>query len=637
MPTVVVGTAGHIDHGKTALLRALTGIDADRLPEEQERGMTIDVGYAHLAFDDGVVLDFVDVPGHDRLIANMLVGAGEIDAAMLVVAADDGPRPQTLEHLALLDALGIEAGIAVVTKVDLVPAERRSEVEAAIRNLLAGTSLAGVPVLGASAVSGQGVAELGDALRALDRAVRGVWSRDGGPQGRAHGTPRLAVDRVFSVRGHGAVVTGSLRGGSLAVGDTLRREPGGEAVKVRGIQVHGEPRDRQDGGRTALNIAGLSADTIRRGDVLTTDPRIRPSERLLVRFARPAGKSRGPLGVRVGGRAGLRLHLGTDQADVRLRPVPGSEGAIALLTLGRPIATFAGDRGVLREPAGGAIVAGIRVLDATPPRGTSRRRMTEGRLQQLSTALASGTNGAVPAALVELHGALAPLLAEDGNAANAALELAPDVRAMLADAAVDLVRVHHDEAPLSPGLPLPRARAALLRRLRSVATVERRATEAAGLAIAAVLDDTVRAGRLARRGEVLRDPARGDDLPPALVAAMDRLEAALSVAAPPSLEAAASAAGCPPEGVRALQVDGRIVRIGPDLAWAAPTYHQLEGLALDLARAEPLTPAALRDATDTSRKYVLAILEDLDRRGVLQRTPAGHIPGSRAPRSAPIA
>src|SRR6266576_308737 len=165
VPTVVVGTAGHIDHGKTALLRALTGIDADRLPEEQARGMTIEVGYAHLTFDDGVELDFIDVPGHDRLIGNMLVGAGEIDAAMLVVAADDGPRAQTLEHLELLDALGIDDGLVVVTKADLVDADRVDLVEAASRGLVAGTSLADAPVLAVSAVDGQGMRELLAALR----------------------------------------------------------------------------------------------------------------------------------------------------------------------------------------------------------------------------------------------------------------------------------------------------------------------------------------------------------------------------------------------------------------------------------------------------------------------------------------
>ena len=621
MPTVVIGTAGHIDHGKTALLHALTGMDADRLPEERARGMTIDVGYAHLAFDDGVELDFVDVPGHDRLIGNMLVGAGEIDAAMLVVAADDGPRPQTIEHLQLLNAIGVADALVVVTKADLVDADRVDEVEAASRALVAGTSFADAPVLAVSAVEGRGMDELLEALRELDRRVRRRWltSRDG------HGsdaTPRLAVDRAFTVKGRGTVVTGSLRGGPIEVGATFRREPGGEAVRVRAVQVHGEPRPRHDGGRTALNLAGLTGAGIRRGDVLTSDPFVRAAERILFRLLSAAPRD----GAR------LRLHMGTDQVDATVRRIPGIAG-ISILQLARPTATFAGDRGVLREPAAGTLLAGLRVLDPAPPRAASRKRVTAERLERLSAAVDTGRSEAILAARIDLHGALAVDPAQGSQPAAGSLVFADDVSAALTDAAIALVAAHHAESPLSPGLPLPRARAALLRRLRSLATIERRHAPAATAAIARLLDGLVQDGGLARRGEALRDPSRGDDLPPALLEAMERLEAALAVPAPPSLEAAAATAGCPPEGVRALQADGRIVRIGPDMAWAAPTYHRLAALALDMARATPLTPAAFRDGTGTSRRYVLAILEDLDRRGILGRTPEGHIPGPRAPRA----
>ncbi len=232
--TVVVGTAGHIDHGKTSLLRALTGIDADRLPEERRRGMTIDVGYAHLDLPDGSQLDFVDVPGHDRLVGNMLVGAGEVDAALLVVAADDGPRAQTLEHLELLDALGIGEGIAVVTKIDLVDEARTVEVVEAVRRLLARTTLAGSPVLAVSSSRGDGLDELREALVGLRDRVLGPTgaARDAAPGDPATGDPatgmpvRLAIDRVFSVKGRGVVVTGSLRGGRLARGTSLYARAG---------------------------------------------------------------------------------------------------------------------------------------------------------------------------------------------------------------------------------------------------------------------------------------------------------------------------------------------------------------------------------------------------------------------------
>lgn len=611
-PTVVVGTAGHIDHGKTSLLRALTGIDADRLPEERARGMTIDVGYAHLAFEDGIELDFVDVPGHDRLIGNMLVGAGEIDAAMLVVAADDGPRPQTIEHLRLLDALGIDAGLAVVTKVDAVGSDRVEEVRAAVAALLAPTSLAGVPVLPASSVTGDGIDEIRIALRTL---------RDTVVARPVRGPRRLAVDRVFAVKGRGTVVTGTLRAGPLRQGEALRREPGGETVRVREIQVHSLPRGEHAGGRTALNVVGLPAEAIRRGDVLTSDPAVVAADRLLV--------------VRRGdattGRAGtvLRLHVGTDQVDAGLRRVPAAP-SLGVLTLERPVATFVGDRGVLREPAAGTIIAGVTVLDTAPPRGISRRRMTAERLERLehlAGAAAAGDDDSVLAARTDLHGAL--------DVGGPRLALAPDVDAAVGAAVVEAVAAHHRDAPVSAGLPIVRARAVGLRRLRALATVERRSVDAANAAVAAIIERLERDGALARDGQVLRDPARAPSAPPELAAAMARLEAALSVPAPPSLQAAAGAAGCPPEGVRALVAEGRITRLGPDMAWATPTYHRLAGEALSMARARPLAPAAFRDATGTSRKFVLAILEDLDRREILSRTPDGHVPGPRAPRAAP--
>ena len=607
-PTVVVGTAGHIDHGKTSLLRALTGIDADRLPEERARGMTIDVGYAHLAFEDGVELDFVDVPGHDRLIGNMLVGAGEIDAAMLVVAADDGPRPQTIEHLQLLDALGIDTGIAVITKVDAVVPERVEAVIGEVRALLGASSLAGSPVLVASSVRGDGI----DGVRAALRVVRDRVSARAG-EGGAGSPLRLAIDRVFAAKGRGTVVTGSLRGGAVTRGDALRREPGGEPVRVREVQVHSRPRDAHAGGRTALNVAGPAADALHRGDVLTTGRGVTGADRVLV--TSPAGLPRGG-GV-------LRLHVGTDQVDARLRRVP-STASIAILTLERPIATFVGDHGVLREPASGAIVGGIRVLDVAPPRGTSRRRMSGERLERLVTAVLAGDEAGIASATVDLHGAL--------DQGGAGLDLAPDVAGALRTALVEAVAAHHRTAPVSAGLPMPPARAAGLRRLRSMATVERRFADGAAAAVAGLIDDLVAEGALARDGQVIRDPAFGPGVPPELAAAMARLEAALSVPSPPPLDEAAAAAGCPPEGVRALTAEGRITRLGPDLAWSTPTYHRLAAEALALARSQPLTPAAFRDATGTSRKFVLAILEDLDRREILRRTPDGHVPGSRAPR-----
>jgi selenocysteine-specific elongation factor len=380
-PTVVIGTAGHIDHGKTSLLRALTGIDADRLPEERARGMTIDVGYAHMTFDDGVELDFVDVPGHGRLIGNMLVGAGEIDAAMLVVAADDGPRPQTIEHHALLEALGIAHGLVVITKVDLVDAGRVAEVVAAVQRLLRPTALRSARVFQVSSTAGTGIDDLRGALRDVVVSV-----------GPTDGPVRIGVDRVFSAKGRGTVVTGSLRGGSVGVGQTLRREPGGEAVRIRELQVHGMPRERHEGGRTALNVVGLGVDALHRGDVLTTSPRVRGTDRFLAHWsgsARPKGE--------------LTLHIGTAQVPARARAVRGSEQVVRVDTE-RPVATFEGDRGLLREPGRGDVAGGIRVLDVAPPRGISQRRLTPERLAALAAAVDANELQAIDAARIELMG-----------------------------------------------------------------------------------------------------------------------------------------------------------------------------------------------------------------------------------------
>ncbi|HSL97497.1 MAG TPA: selenocysteine-specific translation elongation factor [Candidatus Deferrimicrobiaceae bacterium] len=635
MPTVVVGTAGHIDHGKTTLLRALTGIDADRLPEERARGMTIDVGYAHLEFEDGVELDFVDVPGHDRLVGNMLVGAGEVDAALLVVAADDGPRPQTIEHLALLDALGIDAGLAVVTKADVVAPERAAIVVDETRALLAQTRLAGAPVLAVSSATGDGLDALRSALRDLREAV--TARPVGWPAPR-----RLAIDRVFSVAGRGAVVTGTLRGGRVADGDRVRLEPGGRSARVREVQVHGRRVGSHDGGRTALNLAGVAATELRRGDVLVLGgdgPPTLVTDRFLVAIAAPA-----PLGGRTPWppRDGtqLRLHLGTAAVDVRLgrrgresATLPGGR-VTAMLRLAEPVATHAGERGVLRQAATGELGGGVRVLDPAPPRGVSRRRVSLERLGELATAMDRGDRSAARSAQLALHGVL-PAERPAGEAASH-LDLAPDVEAALHARAASLAKAAAAD-PLSRGLAVTDARSELLRTLRSKARLDRASTRAAGSAIDGLIASLVAAGRLERVGDRLRLPGGGPEFPAELSAAMDRLEAALAVASPPGLAAAAEAAGCPPDGVRALEAAGRITRLEDDLAWATPAYHRLAGMALSMARQGPLTPAAFRDASASSRRYVLAILEDLDRRGILARTAEGHVPGPRAPGQSPEA
>jgi selenocysteine-specific elongation factor len=602
--TIVVGTAGHIDHGKTSLLRALTGIDPDRLPDERRRGMTLDVGYAWLAFDDGTQLDFVDVPGHDRLVGNMLVGAGEIDAAMLVVAADDGPRAQTLEHLELLDGLAIRDGVAVVTKTDLVDEARVAQVATSVERLLAATSLAGSPVVAASAQTGAGLDRVRASLVALRDRVESRGDREPGPA-------RLGIDRVFTIRGRGLVATGTLRHGRIARGDGLRLEPGGDTVRVREVQVHGRTVEVAGPGRVALALAGADPSRVERGMVLSADPGVVVSERMLVALRAAPTLSGNERRLPSDG-ARLRLHVGTAQVGATVirsgrEGVPLADGEVAaVLRLERPVALAPNDPFVLRRPSPPRTEAGGRVLDVDPPRGASRRRATPERIAALA---ASRTPDELGAALLAIHGARAGALA-------------PDVAAALVERALDVL------AGASDGVRLAALRSALVGELRRRVTI---APPAAALAVETVVDGLVAAGRLVRDGDLVRDPGATVARPStALLEAMDRLERVLDVAAPPPLGEAAGAAGCPPEGVRALEAAGRLVRVDDDLAWSASAYRGLESRALELAAVAPLAPATLRDATGTSRKYVMALLEDLDRRAVLRRTPEGHVPGPRA-------
>jgi selenocysteine-specific elongation factor len=612
--TVVIGTAGHIDHGKTALLRALTGIDADRLPEERERGMTIDVGYAHVALADGLELDFVDVPGHDRLIGNMLVGAGEIDAVMLVVAADDGPRAQTLEHLALLDALAVSHGIAVVTKIDVAGEARTAEVVRDVEGLITGTSLEGSPVLAVSSVRGDGIGALNTALIDLRHRVADAAAA----RATSSGT-RIAIDRVFAVKGRGMVVTGTLRGRPIGRGATLRIVPGaGREVRVREIQVHGRTVESAGPGRTALNLVGVKAGDLHRGMVLTDDPAVVASDRVLVQVR----------GV-MSDRGSVRVHVGTASVDGAIARtgrealVLGDGSAVAILRLAAPTAVAPGDRLVLRRGSGSDRVVGGTVLDVAPPRGVAARRRTPERLERLASAIAAGDRSRTAAALVELNG----VAVRDG-----AIALADDIREAVAAQLVAFVGEATAGGPAveRPALGAVRTRAA--RAIRREATVARQG--AAGAA-ASLVEQLVADGRLVRDQDRIYLPGtaarQAPAAEPALAAAMDRLERALATNAPPSLSEAATDAACPEAGVRELERSGRIVVLEPNLAYAAATYEALAARAVEMAARGPLTPAAFRDATGTSRKFVMAILEDQDRRQVLRRTPDGHVLGPRAP------
>ena len=341
---LTVGTAGHIDHGKTWLVRALTGKDTDRLPEEQRRGISIDLGYAPLELPDGRRLSLVDVPGHERFVRTMIAGATGIDVFLLVIDAQEGARPQTLEHLAVLRLLGVEHGVVAVTKADAVDAETLELAVEEARELVPGAEV--VPV---SAKTGTGLDGLREALARLP-----VTERD------AHGATRLYVDRVFTLRGVGTVATGTLWSGSIGAGDPLRVEPSGLTVRVRSVQVHDTPVERADAGqRVAVNLPQVERRELGRGDVLVTPGRYRNSFRLDIRLTELEPVP-----------AAITVHIGTQSAPARIV----RDGEYAQLRLAHPVVAVRGDRIVLRTET---TVGGGIVLDPAPPRGLDRQRLEQ--------------------------------------------------------------------------------------------------------------------------------------------------------------------------------------------------------------------------------------------------------------------
>ena len=381
MRRVIVGTAGHIDHGKTSLVLALTGIDCDRWAEEKARGITIDLGFAHLTEGD-LQLGFVDVPGHERFLHNALAGLGGIRVMLLVVAADEGVKPQTREHLAVCSLLGIPAGLVALTKVDLVSADLLELAQLEVEELLAPTPFAGSAVLPVSSTAGSGIPELKAAL--LDLAARQAAPAD--PERPS----RLPLDRAFHLKGLGVVVTGTLASGAVRPGETLELLPRGDRIRVRSVQVHGQPREQAEAGeRTSLQLTGIELEELARGMQLGTPGAFEPTTSLLARFTLLPDA---PAPLR--GFVPVRLHLYASEVLGRLRPLaegglePGETGPVEIRLEG-PVSALRGDRYIIRRPSPPATLGGGEILD---PRW-HRHRGTG--LGQALTAL----QGALPAAL----------------------------------------------------------------------------------------------------------------------------------------------------------------------------------------------------------------------------------------------
>ena len=619
---VVVGTAGHVDHGKSTLVKALTGTDPDRLAEEKARAMTIDLGFAWLRLPSGREASVVDVPGHERFIKNMLAGVGGIDLALLVVAADEGPMPQTAEHLAILDLLGIGHGVVALTKADNVDADWLDLVAEETRERLAGTVLADAPILPVSALTGLGLPDL---LATLDRVADEVPPRPSGTR------PRLPIDRVFTISGFGTVVTGTLVGGDLAVGQELRVQPAGTPTRVRGLQTHQQKVGRaRAGSRVAVNLAGLAVDDVRRGDVLAPPGLLAPTRRLDARLRLIADSP-----VALGQNDEVDLFTGASEVPARVTLLdaetiaPGESGWVQF-RFRQPVAVLKGDRFIVRRPSPSETIGGGEIVDPAPPRHRRFRPEVLGALETLAAgspdelvlqAIEAGPRevrdlrgGAVGGLAAEqVDAALEQLLAEgdavrlgaaDGALAPHDAVLAATAWDKMATALHDALAAYHRASPLRAGMPREDVRA----RLRL--SPARLADEAIATAVGR--------GLVADDGATLRLPDFAITLDPARRAAADRWRAAL--AASPFAPPAPAEFGVDPPLAAALEELGEVVRVAEGIHYDPAAYERLvaESLAI-IDRDGTLTLAGFRDHFGTSRKYAQATLEHLDQRRITRR------------------
>jgi selenocysteine-specific elongation factor len=624
---MIVGTAGHIDHGKTSLVRALTGIDTDRLPEEKARGITLDLGFAYVQRDDDGVLGFVDVPGHERLVHTMIAGAASIGMALLVVAADDGIMPQTREHLAVLSLLGVERGVVALTKTDLVDADRAIEIELEIAALLEDTTLAGAEIFPVSCTTGAGIPALRARLlaEATGAGSRAAAELDVSP---AHHAFRLAVDRSFSLPGAGTIVTGSVLAGTVAAGDAVLLLPGGQRARVRGIHsANREVARALAGDRCALNLAGpgIGKDAIGRGDWVL-DPghgtmtqradaalALLPSERAALRHWAP-----------------VLLHHGAGQVAARivlLAPEllrPGEHG-LAQLVLDRPLPLRHGDRIVLRDPSASRTLAGGRVLD---PRAPERHRRRPARLAALRAMTAPTRAAALRGRLAEPPHLLPRdvLCADFGLTATGLQALLPDAVALgdhvglsgsceaLARETAETLAAFHARVPASPGMTSEMLRVALPTRLPRPA-------------FAALLGWLGRTGVVIAEAHLLRAPGHQGGMGGEEAQVWDAVRRllAMSPQQPPLLREMAAGLGVPEVALRrackGFSRTGLLLELAPDRFFLRDAALTLAAAAHALAAVQPdgFSAAQYRDRVGCGRQLAIQVLDYFDRRGVTVR------------------
>lgn len=630
--TLVIGTSGHIDHGKTALVRALTGIDTDRLAEEKKRGISIDLGFAHLD-TPAATLSFIDVPGHERFVKNMLAGVGGIDAVLFVVAADASVQPQTREHFEICRLLGIRAGVIALTKSDLADESRQSQVASEIRHLVRGSFLADAPIVAVSAHTGTGLAEL---LSQLEHLANRHASRE-------HAAiPRLWIDRAFAKPGFGAVVTGTLLGGELETGQTVEIFPLRRTVRIRGLQTHGAAVERAAAGqRTAVNLVGVDHGELARGFIVTNPASLEP-----VTLFDAVLECAGSLGVKPvdlpARRFSIHLHVGSAEAEGSMkvlstrekRPSDLQRGAVgagmepasplfARISLREPLLLVPGDRFIVRRPSPALTLAGGRILDAHPPLRWNRERT----VQRLSR-LAAGTPADFVRQLIaeSAHGRrLQNLSAVTGIPPSRVKEMiAADRTLVFADQEQRVVtnewmvtkreqicawlKAYHHDHPGQAGAPVGLLRQALFPGIEPGFS-DRLLKQTTGVRQA---NDTVQL----ESHSVSRTPAE--------TTALEQLEHAYQEAGyqPPELSAALALVSLDPKQARdlleALVKQKRLVRVSGDLLFHADVLAQLRK-SLAAHRGKKFTVPEFKEWTSISRKFAIPLLEYLDRERVTRR------------------
>jgi selenocysteine-specific elongation factor len=624
---MIAGTAGHIDHGKTSLVRALTGVDTDRLKEEKARGISIDLGFAYLPTPDGTALGFVDVPGHQRFVHTMLAGASGIDFVVLVIAADDGVMPQTLEHLAIVDLLGITRGLVALTKVDLAAPPRRAQVTSDIARILSATRLAGASVIPVSTLTGEGIEEL---RQHLFEASHSLGRRP------ARGRFRLAVDRSFTLAGAGTVVTGTVLSGQKAAGDRVMVSPSGLVARVRSIHAQNRSAERgQAGERCAFNLVGegINKEAIRRGDVVL-DPELHaPADRIdaVLRILPSETKA-------VGQWMPVRLHhaaieIGARVVLLEVEPlVPGGEKLVQLV-LEQPIAAAAGDRFVLRDTSAQRTIGGGRFLDLRAP---SRKRRTPARLAQLDALAIEDPEHVVEALLDREPGyvnlsafARDRALADDElarivealgiiriSAKDAVIGLGPATWLQLRRALLATLEVFHESNPDLPGIGLERLRLQLEPRLPAPA-------------FSSALQGMARAGEVALEGAWVKLSGHEVRLTPEdenLWARVAPLLADAERFRPPRVRDIAGLLDVPEGDVRRIAKlvgrMGRVDEVAHDHFFLRNTIAEMVQIAVNLASVSErgeFTAAQFRDQVNNGRKVAIQILEFFDRHGVTLR------------------